>query len=157
MRRPARLFASVSDAVFVGAPALQSLRDWSARLAFDFPVIASAPSRMGKRIYLSVSLCACLAAPAQAAARWTFCAGAALESRDIWISEVFATTSDRDRLEGELKHLLQSQGVAHVVAQCPTPLPDKTAVVNAQIDAEAFNKRLNNSLHAVSAQEFPPR
>jgi hypothetical protein len=37
------------------------------------------------------------------------------------------------------------------------PSDDKTNVVNAQVAAEDYNHKLGATLHAVAAQEFPPR
>ena len=42
-------------------------------------------------------------------------------------------------------------------AQCPQPREDKTEAVNAQFQAEEFNRKLGATLHAVLAGEFPPR
>ena len=42
-------------------------------------------------------------------------------------------------------------------AQCPLPREDKTVAVNAQIDAEAFNRKMGANLHAVPANDFPGR
>jgi len=42
-------------------------------------------------------------------------------------------------------------------AQCPLPREDKTEAVNAQFEAEEFNRKLGATLHAVFAGEFPPR
>jgi len=97
-------------------------------------------------------------APADAAAqRWTFCVAWAPGSKDVWITEVFPAALDRERLEADLRNLLGRQAASRVVAQCPLPGDDKTTVVNAQNGAEEFNRKLGAVLHAVSAQEFPPR
>ena len=37
------------------------------------------------------------------------------------------------------------------------PRADKTDAVNAQFEAEDFNRKLGATLHAVSAAELPPR
>jgi hypothetical protein len=60
-------------------------------------------------------------------------------------------------LEAQMKRLLQQDGATRVVAQCPEPASDKLTAVNGQIDAEAYNKRLGNPLHAVPPQDFPLR
>ena len=101
--------------------------------------------------------CAALAAPAAAAERWTFCVASTLGNKDVWITEVFPAFIDRERLETDLRVLLQREGAERVVAQCPLPRDDKTGVVNAQIAAEDFNRKLGSSLHPISPQEFPPR
>ena len=100
--------------------------------------------------FLGVALCA---HPAQASARWTFCLASALGSGDVWITDVFAANSDRERLENDVKNLLTRQGAQRIVAQCPTPVDDKTAAVNAQILAEEFNRKLGKTLHALAAAE----
>ena len=95
------------------------------------------------------------AAPASAA--WTFCVAAAPGSKDVWITDVFAASRDRDRLEGDLKSYLKALGVAGAVAQCPLPQDDKTNVVNAQFTASEFNRKLGHALHEVVAPEFEPK
>ena len=97
-----------------------------------------------------------LAATPAAAQRWTFCIGWASGGKDVWISEVFAG-GDRERLEASYRIYLDHQGAASPVAQCPLPNEDKTSVVNAQTGAEDFNRKLGATLHAVPAQDFPPR
>jgi len=89
---------------------------------------------------------------AEAAERWTFCVGQSLDTRDVWISDVFAAATDRERLEGAFKAMLLHKGAARLVAQCPLPREDKTDVVNAQVVAEEFNRALGSTLHAVSTQ-----
>ena len=78
-------------------------------------------------------------------------------AKDVWITEVFLATLDGERLEANLKSILVRQGSPRIVAQCPQPNDDKTSVVNAQVAAEDYNHKLGATLHAVSAQEFPPR
>lgn len=97
------------------------------------------------------------ASPVAAGERWTFCVASMLGAKDVWITEVFPAWNDRERLEAELKDVLERQGAPRIVAQCPQPDADKTSVVNAQIAAEEFNRKLGGTLHAVSAQEFPAR
>ncbi len=96
-------------------------------------------------------------APARASAAWTFCVAAAPSGKDVWISDVFATSRDRQRLEADLKSYLKAQGVAGAVAQCPLPRDDKTEVVNAQFTAAEFNRKLGAALHEVAAAEFEPK
>jgi len=112
---------------------------------------------MRRPFALAALICMVAWRPAEAAARWTFCVGAALGAKDVWITEVFPATQERERFEVELKGLLARQGAARVVAQCPQPIDDKTEAVNAQTAAEAYNRKLGSALHAVSAQDFPPR
>jgi hypothetical protein len=104
----------------------------------------------------ALALLMTLAATPAAAQRWTFCVGWAPGTKDVWISEVFAG-GDRERLEASYRNFLDRQGAASPVAQCPLPNEDKTSVVNAQTGAEDFNRKLGAILHAVSAQDFPPR
>lgn len=96
------------------------------------------------------------ATPAVADEPWTFCVGWAGDVKDVWISEVFSTTIDRERLEASYKDYVEHRGAAQVVAQCPLANVDETVVVNARNHAEEFNRKLGATLHAVSAQEFPP-
>jgi len=110
------------------------------------------------RLSIALTLLSFLAAsPVAAGERWTFCVASMLGAKDVWITEVFPAGSDRERLEAEFKDALERQGSSRVVAQCPQASDDKTSMVNAQIAAEEFNRKLGASLHAVSAQEFPPR
>ena len=97
-----------------------------------------------------------LPAPADAAPRWTFCLAASRSGADVWISDVFAAERDRVELEGAFKAMIERTG-ARADAQCPLPREDKTEAVNAQFEAEEFNRKLGATLHAVLAGEFPPR
>ncbi len=113
---------------------------------------------MAGRLSIALSLLTFVAAsPATAGERWTFCVASMLGAKDVWITEVFPAAADRERLETKFKDVLERQGSSRIVAQCPQPDADKTSVVNAQIAAEEFNRKLGSLLHAVSAQEFPPR
>jgi hypothetical protein len=103
----------------------------------------------------SIALAAAVAcAPALAAAtpRWTFCVAASHSGADVWISNVFLAERDRAQLENAFKAMIERSG-ARADAQCPEPREDKTEAVNAQFDAEAFNRKLGATLHAVA--EFP--
>jgi hypothetical protein len=119
----------------------------------------SQPEPAAMRSIATRSLIALLVgvAPAPASAGWTFCVAASPGGRDVWITDVFAATRDRDRLEGDLRGYLRAQGVAGAVAQCPLPQDDKTDVVNAQFTAADFNRKLGHALHEVVAPEFEPR
>ena len=103
------------------------------------------------------ALLAGLAAAEAAPQRWTFCVAWQPGSRDVWITDVFSATIDRDKLEAQLRNLLGREAPTRFVAQCPLPGEDKTAVINAQNGAEEFNRKLGAVLHSVSAQEFPPK
>jgi hypothetical protein len=99
----------------------------------------------------------CLPAAAHASPRWTFCVAASQSGTDVWISDVFAVERDRERLEAAFRSVVEHLGTPGANAQCPLPREDKTVVVNAQIDAEAFNRKIGAKLHAVPANDFPPR
>ncbi len=99
----------------------------------------------------------CLPAAAQPAPRWTFCVAAVKGGSDVWISDVFAVGRDREKLEQAFKRAVERQGAAGANAQCPLPREDKTVAVNAQIDAEAFNRKIGATVHAVPGSDFPPR
>jgi hypothetical protein len=94
---------------------------------------------------------------AAADSRWTFCVASALPTRDVWISEVFATALDRERVEGEFKAAVIQTGAKRVVAQCPASKDDKTAAVNDRFGAVEFNRQLGADIREVSGQRFPPR
>jgi hypothetical protein len=106
---------------------------------------------------VALALLAGLAPASAAPQRWTFCVAWAPGAKDVWITEVFPATIDREKLEADLRNLLGRQAASRVVAQCPLPGEDKTSVINAQSGAEEFNRKLGAVLHSVSAQEFPPR
>jgi hypothetical protein len=134
----------------------------AARLLFAAAVVAYkagevSESAVTRSILLAPAVVALLASNPAAAEHWTFCVASALGGKDIWITDVFAAGADRERLEAEMKGFLEGRGEARVVAQCPQPRDDKTDVVNAQIVAEEFNRKLGAALHAVTAQEFPRR
>jgi len=97
-----------------------------------------------------------LPAAAHAAPRWTFCVAAAQGGSDVWISDVFAAERDREKLEGAFKSAVEKLGAPGANVQCPLPREDKTVAVNAQIDAEAFNRKIGATLHPVPAGDFPP-
>jgi hypothetical protein len=44
-----------------------------------------------------------------------------------------------------------------IIPPAPRAPPDKAETVNAQFQAEGFNRKLGATLHAVLAGEFPPR
>ncbi len=92
-----------------------------------------------------------------AAPRWTFCVAAANSGSEIWLSDVFAADANRETLEGAFKAVVERLGATVANAQCPQPRDDKTVAVNAQIDAEAFNRKMGANLHAVTAADFPGR
>ena len=53
--------------------------------------------------------------------------------------------------------MVERMGAAGADAQCPMPREDKTEAVNAQFEAEEFNRKLGAKLHAVVAGGFLPR
>jgi hypothetical protein len=102
-----------------------------------------------------VAIAVGLPAAAGAAPRWTFCVAASKSGADVWITDVFAAERDRVELESAFRAMLGRTGAAGADAQCPQPLKDKTDAVNAQFEAEEFNRRLGAKLHGVLAGEFP--
>ena len=92
-----------------------------------------------------------------AAPRWTFCVAAANGGAEIWISDVFAADASREKLEGAFRSAVERLGATGANAQCPQPRDDKTVAVNAQVDAEEFNRKMGANLHAVAASDFPGR
>ena len=109
-----------------------------------------------RRLILLVTLAVGLPSLADAAQRWTFCVAASKSGADVWITDVFAAERDRVELETAFKAMVERTG-ARADAQCPQPREDKTEAVNAQFEAEEFNRKFGATLHAVLAGEFPPR
>ena len=106
-----------------------------------------------RRSIAVVAIAIGLPALADAAPRWTFCVAASTSGADVWITDVFAAERDRVELESAFKAMIERTG-ARADAQCPQPRQDKTEAVNAQFQAEEFNRKLGATLHAVLA-EFP--
>ena len=53
--------------------------------------------------------------------------------------------------------MLARAGASGADAQCPEPREDKTEAVNAEFEAEEFNRKLGATLHAAQLGEFSPR
>ena len=112
---------------------------------------------MRRLIGLAV-LASAIAPSAEAAPqRWTFCVASSGDGSEVWISEVFPTEGPRERFETAFKSAVAKLGSPGADTQCPLPREDRTVAMNAQIDAEAFNRRMGASLHAVPASDFPGR
>jgi hypothetical protein len=109
-----------------------------------------------RRSIALVATAVCLPGLASAAPRWTFCVASSKSGADVWITGVFAAERGREQLESLFKALVERTG-ASADAQCPLPREDKTEAVNAQFEAEEFNRKLGATMHAVFAGEFPPR
>lgn len=109
------------------------------------------------RRLIGLAVLALTIAPAAQAApqRWTFCVAASGDGSEVWISEVFPAEGGRERFETAFKATVAKLGSPGADAQCPLPREDKTVAMNAQIDAEAFNRRMGASLHPVPASDFP--
>jgi hypothetical protein len=104
-----------------------------------------------------VAIVISLPAVALAQPRWTFCVASSKGGADVWITDVFAAERDRVALESAFKAMLERTGAAGADAQCPMPREDRTEAVNAQFEAEEFNRKLGATLHTAPAGEFPPR
>ena len=116
--------------------------------------------RRGVRLVRLVLLAVALAGSSATATEpsgWTFCVAEGAGARDIWITAVFATSRERDHIESEFSAYLKGRGFAAPVAQCPAPKADKTEMVNAQIVAVEFHRKLGDQLHEVAAAEFGTR
>jgi hypothetical protein len=111
--------------------------------------------RICARVVLA-GLCA-LAAPGSARAGWTFCIAESSGGKNIWLTGVFTATRERERLEGDFRAYLKSQGVDQSIAQCPASKDDKTEMLNARFTAAEFHRKLGDALHEVTAPEFDPR
>ena len=110
------------------------------------------------RIWMAlIAIVVSLPAVALAQPRWTFCVASSKSGADVWITEVFAAEHDRVALESAFKARLERAGASGVDAQCPMPREDKTEAVNAQFEAEEFNRNLGAKLHAVVAGGFSGR
>jgi hypothetical protein len=110
------------------------------------------------RIWMAlVAIIVSLPAVALAQPRWTFCVASSKTGADVWITEVFVAGRDRAELESAFKAMLGRNGAAGADAQCPMPREDKTDAVNAQFEAEEFNRKLGAKLHAVGAGGFLAR
>ena len=108
-----------------------------------------------RRSIALVAIAVGLPAAALAQPRWTFCVASSKSGADVWITDVFAAERDREQLESAFKAMLARTGAAGADAQCPLPLEDKTEAVNAEFEAEEFNRKLGATLHAAS--DFPER
>ena len=109
-----------------------------------------------RRSIALAAIAVCLPALADAQPRWTFCVAASKSGADVWITGVFRAEQARGQLESAFKAMVERSG-ASADAQCPLPREDKTEAVNAQFEAEEFNRKLGATLHAVLAGEFPSR
>lgn len=98
---------------------------------------------------MRLALALIIAAAAPSGAGWTFCVAEA--GQDVWISEVFAASHKRERLEAEFAETLRARGVVRPDVQCPEPQDDKTEVFNAQFTAVEFHRKLGQTLHAAAA------
>ncbi len=91
----------------------------------------------------------------EAAQMWTFCVASVPTGGEVWITDPFASSSDRRVLESAMQSTLKRREGERVLAQCPQPSSDKVAVVNAQTTAIAFNRKLGVILHELPEQDFP--
>jgi hypothetical protein len=110
-----------------------------------------------RRSIALVAIAVCLPAVALAQPRWTFCVAASKSGDDVWITDVFLAERSRVELESAFRAMLERKGAARPDAQCPEPLEDKTEAVNAEFEAEEFNRELGATLHPVFVGEFPAR
>ena len=95
--------------------------------------------------YLLISLAAglalcCETSNSYAAADYLFCLAADYRSHVTYLTDVFHSGTDRERLQKALALLLSSQGRSFDVVQFPMPL-NLAGATEAQIAAEQFNKR----------------
>ena len=93
-------------------------------------------------------------AAARAAEAWTFCVAASRSGADVYISDVFSADGARERFEAAFKSAVERLSGPGADVQCPRPRADETVAVNAQFDAEAFNRRMGAKLHTVPAKAF---
>ena len=69
---------------------------------------------------------------------------------------MFAAERDRDNSRTRSRRCLAARARAPTL-NARMPREDKTEAVNAQFEAEEFNRKLGAKLHAVVAGDFPPR
>ena len=110
------------------------------------------------RIFIALAtIIVSLPAVALAQSRWTFCVASSKSGADVWITEVFAAERDREQLESAFRTMVARMGAVGADAQCPMPREDKTEAVNAQFEAEEFNRKLGATLHTASVGGFSPQ
>jgi hypothetical protein len=88
---------------------------------------------------------------------WTFCLASAPGGGEVWITNPFASSSDRRVLEAAMQAALKRREGERTQAQCPLSSSDRAAVVNAQTTAIEFNRKAGKILHQLPDDEFPPR
>ena len=93
-------------------------------------------------------------AAASAAEAWTFCVAASKGGADVYISDVFPAEGARERFEAAFRNAVQRLSGPGADVQCPQPRTDETVAVNAQFDAEAFNRKMGAKLHGVPTSAF---
>ena len=93
-------------------------------------------------------------AAARAAEAWTFCVAASRSGADVYISDVFLADGARERFEAAFKSAVERLSGPGADVQCPQPRADETVAVNAQFDAEAFNRKMGAKLHPVPTSAF---
>jgi hypothetical protein len=76
---------------------------------------------------------------------WTFCIAEAGD--DIFVTDVFEAASAREKLEASFAARLRLRSATRPDVQCPAPLADQIAAVNAQFTAIAFQRSLGRTLH----------
>jgi hypothetical protein len=106
------------------------------------------------RLALAVLLVS-LAGDASAAPRWTFCV--ARTGAEVWISDVFAADTSRDKLEGAFRSAVARLGATGAEARCPSPRADETVAADARTGADAFTRQTGATVHAVAAGDFSGR
>ena len=106
-----------------------------------------------------VLLClALMVGVAHASESWTFCVAESGDGHNTWITWVFRATKDRERLEADFKTYLERHDVPGAIVQCPAPKRapkgHKTAVLNAQLTAIKFHRKLGDTLQDAIIPEF---
>lgn len=82
----------------------------------------------------------CEMSSSQAASDYFFCLAADYRSHVVYLTSVFQSGTDRDRLQKALAIILSRQGRSFDVVQCPMPL-DFAGAAEAQSAAEQFNRK----------------
>jgi hypothetical protein len=113
-------------------------------------------TRAGVPIALIAGL-AFLQTASEASELWTFCVASSPNGGEVWITNPFASSSDRRALEAAMQTTLKRRAGERALAQCPKPSSEKIGVINAQTTAIEFNRKLGAILHELPEDEFPPR
>ena len=107
------------------------------------------------RLAALAALALSLPAAAQGPPRWTFCTATNAGADEIFMTGVFAADAPSERLAAAFAKVVARLGADGTSARCPSPRADRAIALRALIGAEAINRELGATLHAVAASDFP--